>query len=105
MPHDLPVTPVTAPASTAIVHPHGEADPTSVPPLSPAPQGHPLPNPSLRLDAGLGMVVLEFRDDNGDVTGTIPSQRVLDAYRTHATPVPGSSDDNAATTPPPERFA
>ena len=39
------------------------------------------PNPTLRLDSSLGMVVLEFHDDAGEVTRSIPSQRQLDAYR------------------------
>jgi len=106
MPHDLPVTAIAAPVTTGQVHPQGE--PVSPPAPAPGPQGHALPNPSLRLDSGLGMVVLEFRDDKGDVTGSIPSQRVLDAYRSHATPVPGAPEEKAA--PPdaataPGRFA
>ena len=40
-----------------------------------------MPNPQLRLDAALGLVVIEFRDESGTVTTSIPSQRQLDAYR------------------------
>ncbi len=38
-------------------------------------------NPSLRLDSGLGRVVIEFRNDSGAVTRSIPSQQQLDAYK------------------------
>jgi len=42
-----------------------------------------LPNPQLRLDAALGLVVLEFRDLGGQ-SRTIPTERELDAYRSSA---------------------
>jgi len=41
----------------------------------------PMPNPQLRLDPALGLVVIEFRDASGTVTTSIPSQRQLNAYR------------------------
>ena len=50
------------------------------------------PNPSLRLDSTLGMVVIEFRDDAGAVTRSIPTERQLNAYRTHASPAPAATD-------------
>jgi hypothetical protein len=40
------------------------------------------PNPTLRLDPELEIVVLEFRDDNGRVRNTIPTEQQLAAYRT-----------------------
>jgi hypothetical protein len=52
-----------------------------------------MPNPSLRLDAGLALVVIEFRDDSGQVRDTIPTQAQLDAYR--------SWDRTKAGDPPP----
>jgi hypothetical protein len=39
------------------------------------------PNPSLRLDYQLGLVVIEFRDASGAVTRTIPSAQQLAAYQ------------------------
>ena len=42
----------------------------------------PLPNPTLRLDPGLAIVVIEFRDETGAVRSTIPTEQQLDAYRT-----------------------
>lgn len=49
------------------------------------------PNPRLRLDSSLGMVVLEFRGTSGEVANTIPSSRAIEAYRAAAlsdTPMP-----------------
>lgn len=42
--------------------------------------GH--PNPTLRLDPALGVVVVAFHDEHGAVTTSIPTQQQLDAYRT-----------------------
>jgi hypothetical protein len=56
------------------------------PPAAPA-----TPNPRLRLDGSLGMVVIEFRDAVGDVANTIPTPRQIAAYRAavvSATPMP-----------------
>ena len=39
------------------------------------------PNPSLRLDGALGMVIIEFRSESGAVTASIPTERQLEAYR------------------------
>lgn len=39
------------------------------------------PNPALRLDPELGLVVLEFRDRQGEVAASLPTPRELDAYR------------------------
>ena len=61
---------------------------------APAPQGadtvggaaaskRPLFNPSLHVDVALNLVVLQFVDDNGDVTNSIPSPKQLKAYREH----------------------
>jgi hypothetical protein len=41
----------------------------------------PITNPTLRLDAALGLVVIEFRDNSGAITTSIPSQRQLEAYQ------------------------
>lgn len=39
------------------------------------------PNPALRMDPELGLVIMEFRDRRGEVAATIPTSRELDAYR------------------------
>lgn len=38
-------------------------------------------NPRLRIDPALNLVVIEFRDDTGEVRDSIPSPRELAAYR------------------------
>ena len=43
-------------------------------------------NPTLRLDAGLGMVVIEFRDGSGNIASSIPTERQLEAYRMNVAP-------------------
>lgn len=58
----------------------------------------PFPNPTLRLDPGLALVVIEFRDGAGEVRDTIPTQAQLDAYRSwernkSGTPPPGQRED------------
>lgn len=90
-----PVATASAAPSPEERAPEATAAPTANP--------RPLPNPSLRLDAGLGMVVLEFRDDRGEVSSSIPSQRILDAYRTHATPLPGTPPSATETSTPPDQ--
>ncbi len=65
------------------------------PPAAPA-----TPNPRLRLDGSLGMVVIEFRDSVGDVANTIPSPRQIAAYRAAAisdAPVPVGIAERPAT--------
>jgi hypothetical protein len=62
------------------------------------------PNPSLQLDPALGLVVIEFRNEAGVVTTSIPSQSQLLAYQRWATtqfgPAPsGMPPGNAETTP------
>lgn len=57
-----------------------------------------LPNPQLRLDAALGLVVLEFRDRGGQAR-TIPTERELDAYRNNARS-PAPAEEPAATPAP-----
>ena len=69
--------PAAGPARTAVaVHDPGRG-------VVPALPAAALPNPSLRLDASLGLVVLEFRASDGEAR-TIPSERELEAYRSAA---------------------
>jgi hypothetical protein len=66
----------------------------------------PAPNPRLQLDPVLGLVVIEFRNDAGDVTTSIPSEHQIQAYQrwqtTHFGPVPSGMD---ATPKPDEATA
>jgi hypothetical protein len=57
-----------------------------------------MPNPALRLDPVLGLVVLQFRDAQGEVVSTLPTERELAAYRNA-----GKRAASAATAPAEER--
>jgi hypothetical protein len=84
----------------------GHAADTAQRAVAPEP-AKPLPNPTLRLDPSLAIVVIEFRDEAGAVRSTIPSEQQLDAYRTWerghvgahgGTPGnPGSAGDDTST--------
>lgn len=70
------------PRATAQELPRTVASPEPTPAPAPTPV---LPNPHLRLDPALGLVVIEFRDLRGQ-SRTIPTERELDAYRSNAGP-------------------
>ena len=70
-PDALPATPPAAP-------PAGAARPPSV---AEAVAASPAPNPALWMDRELGLVVLEFRNSQGEAVATIPTNRELEAYR------------------------
>ena len=65
------------------------------------------PNPSLQLDPALGLVVIEFRNNSGTVTDSIPSERQLEAYQrwatTHFGPEPSGMPPISGTTVAPAR--
>jgi hypothetical protein len=77
MPSDLTVRAVAAVAQPLA------AEPAAAQPGMPGTQAaaRPLPNPTMRLDEQLGIVVLEFHNASGAVTSSIPTERQLDAYR------------------------
>lgn len=45
-------------------------------------------NPSFQFDSTVGMVVIDFHDNTGRVTNSIPSQQQLAAYRSHRATLP-----------------
>jgi hypothetical protein len=60
------------------------------------------PNPSLSFDPVTGIIVLEFRNLNGDVLGMVPTARQLAAYRAAAltgTPLPPGMETAGASRP------
>ena len=78
MPNELTIGAVQPASATAPrAHPSPPADPPTPAPVQT------YTNPSLRLDPGLGLVVIEFRNDAGAVTRSIPNQQQIDAYRLH----------------------
>jgi len=62
-------------------------------PVQAAPAAPPITNPTLRLDAALGLVVIEFRNQSGGITTSIPSQRQLQAYQRWQTTRLGPAPD------------
>ncbi|TCZ53193.1 hypothetical protein [Roseicella aquatilis] len=78
----VPVSPQRAVDTLAEVSPTMQAAAPVVPvaPVAPAPADTGVPNPSLRLDPALGLVVMEFRDRQGR-TETLPTEKELEAYR------------------------
>ena len=65
-------------SSRALLRGETRGGESSPPPPAQAPA---TPNPRMRLDGSLGVVVIEFRNQVGDVANTIPSPRQLQAYR------------------------
>ena len=58
------------------------SQPRSSAPAAAAPQQPPIgPNPRLRLDPALGIVVMEFLDSGGKLARSAPSEAQLQAYR------------------------
>jgi hypothetical protein len=70
--------------------------PTPTPPAKPVPL---FVNPSFQFDSTVGLVVIDFRDTNGTVTNSIPSQQQLDAYRSHLATPPGDQPPQPARSP------
>lgn len=72
-----PILPVgVAPASRASPPASQHAPGTPAPAAVPPP-----PNPSMRLDPTLGVVVMEFRNGSDQVQRSVPSEPELEAYR------------------------
>ena len=53
----------------------------------------PMPNPQLRIDPALSLVVIEFRDSGGEVALSIPTPKELQAYRDSPRPEPSAGVD------------
>lgn len=91
-----------AAARLAASRPPAEPMPAARPPTPPTAAEGPsmVPNPTLRLDHALSVVVIEFRDWAGQVSWTIPSERELAAYRAAAAragdATPGGTPPDAA---------
>lgn len=70
------------------------------PPAQPAAVSSPIINPTLRLEPALGLVVIEFRDESGTITTSIPSQRQIEAYQRWAQTHAGASPEQGAPVTP-----
>jgi hypothetical protein len=89
--------------SDGAIDPRSAATSESPAQAEPGPAPSPIINPTLRLDAALGLVVIEFRNDSGAVTTSIPSERQIEAYQkwdvTHFGPTPIGREETAAAAP------
>jgi hypothetical protein len=96
MPSDLSVKAVGpvlgASENPAEPKPEKFTPPAQAPPTPPAVL---VANPSLRFDPVSGLVVIEFHDQAGDVTTSIPTLRQLEAYRIWGEPVPSEDISSA----------
>lgn len=79
MPNDWTIAGVGPPAAGPPVADRAQAKPEAR--VEPAGSASALPNPTLRLDASLGIVVIEFRNNAGEVANSIPTQQQLEIYR------------------------
>ncbi len=93
----IPLPPASRPAQ--------EVAPATPPPAVSAPETVTPLNPTMRIDPALGIVVIEFRDNSGDLSNSFPTQRELKAYHDAAQaglPIPGATGaDPAAPTAAP----
>jgi hypothetical protein len=79
MPNDMAIRPI-APAAPEPAAARAAPSVPSAP--EPAGSAEALPNPTMRLDPALGLVVIEFHNSTGGITTSIPGQQQLNAYRT-----------------------
>ena len=88
MPIDLTisnaVTPDGSPDRTQTQQASQTFQPVATTTAEPKAAGPPPPSPTLRFDASADMLVIEFHNDAGAVTDSIPTQQQLEAYRSHA---------------------
>lgn len=105
MPTDLSVQAV-GPVLGSSENPAQPKPETFTPPAQapPAPAPVMVANPTLRFDAASGLVVIEYHDEAGDVTTSIPTLRQLEAYRQWNRPLPGQAA-GPAVQPSPTRKA
>jgi hypothetical protein len=94
MPNDLSVS-VLGPA----VPMAGRTAPPPIPARPNPTAERVLPNPTLRLEAALGLVVIEFRNDRGAIENSYPSERQLAVYRANELAGIGKSGQPATLRP------
>ena len=92
MPNELTIQPINPLPASGEAATEPKTDHLASPPANQtAPPAQSYTNPALRLDPALGLIVIEFRNDAGSITSTIPSERQLEAYRMHQEAVPGET--------------
>jgi len=104
MPHDLAVSASSPTVSTAELISRTETAETATPHTPVAEKatssnsGTLFANPTVQLNADLGIVVIQFRNEQGVVTSQIPSQLQLDAYMTGSAKLPNEEGGHDAET-------
>ena len=78
MPNDWTIAGVSTPAGPPLATPAQAKAGATIEPMG---GGSALPNPTLQLDPSLGIVVIEFRNNAGQIANSIPTQQQLEAYR------------------------
>jgi len=95
--------------SGSAIDPKMAAASVSQPSAEPAPAASLIINPTLRLEPALGLVVIEFRNDSGAITTSIPSERQIEAYQrweaTQFGPSPAVGSNVPAVEAPPASSA
>lgn len=71
-------------AQTVTTAAAGERTRAVAPPSMPPPPVVAAPNPRLRIEGELGMIVIEFRDAAGEVAQSYPNPKEIEAYRVQA---------------------
>ena len=82
MPSDLTISAIGTPAAIPARAPSYQ--PSPLPSVDPKVPGPPPPSPTLRFDAAAGILVIEFHNDAGEITNSIPTSRQLQAYRSQS---------------------
>ncbi|GEM_PF-3053291 len=100
MSNDLAIHPIPSVPAAPEAHAEPRQETFAPPQAASGSTAQPYVNPSLRLDAALGLVVIEFHDEFGKLTSSIPSQRQIDAYRRHEDGRPGQPRTEAQAEEP-----
>jgi hypothetical protein len=96
--------PISIPATLPVSGPGDGVTPSRIPVSEQGQAVKPVPlfvNPSFQFDPTVGIVVINFHDDKGTLTSSIPNQRQLAAYRSHREALPGDQSPQVPKTPSP----
>ncbi len=81
MPNDLSIQAVAQPNTGGGAATPAKPTAVAAPVEQPAPAATDAPNPTLALNAALGLVVIEFRNSAGAVVSSIPTAQQIQAYQ------------------------
>jgi hypothetical protein len=81
MPNDLSIQALAQPNTRSDVAAPAKVAATAAPTEQSVPAAAAAPNPTLKLNAALGLVVIEFRNSAGAVVSSIPTSKQIQAYQ------------------------